>query len=223
MRRAIRLAFVALVTTACVSGSVEQGKSGEEPASSRPEQTTRAPADTSTVTGSAPAVRSGFDSVVVLEPVSGEQPALPAATVAPAIMDQIGSAFAPAVILARVGQPVEFRNSEDVIHNVRAASVGSGATAFNVATVPFGSYHHTFEAAGAYSLTCDIHLAMAAYVYVTTSPYAAIVQPDGAFSLDGVPFGAYTLTLWNVVEDLRVERRVEIREAQQRLTFAPDR
>jgi plastocyanin len=37
----------------------------------------------------------------------------------PAIMDQAGYEFLPGFLLAQAGQLIQFRNSEDVLHNVR--------------------------------------------------------------------------------------------------------
>ena len=64
-----------------------------------------------------------------------------------AFMDQQGQMFMPDTLLARTGQPVHFRSSEDVLHNVRV--IRSDKTPiFNVATPPWGTYTHTFGEPG---------------------------------------------------------------------------
>ena len=45
----------------------------------------------------------------------------------PAIMDQSGYEFLPALLVAQAGQTVEFRNSEDVLHNVRVTDEATPA------------------------------------------------------------------------------------------------
>ena len=162
----------------------------------------------------APRATGEFASVVVLEPeiAGSSQP-----PDEPERIDQIGMAFVPPLLLVRAGQPVDFRNSEDVIHNVNAAPAGSTTTVFNIATVAFGSYRHVFETPGAYSIRCDIHLAMAAFVYVTDSPYAVVADRDGAFAIEDVPYGSYTLSLWNVAEELRRRQSLEVAGPETRV------
>jgi hypothetical protein len=59
-------------------------------------------------------------------------------------MDQAGNEFLPGFLLAQAGQSVQFRNSEDVLHNVRVTEISSQKPVFNVATVAFGKYEHKF-------------------------------------------------------------------------------
>ena len=61
-------------------------------------------------------------------------------------MDQAGYEFLPGFLLAQAGQSVQFRNSEDVLHNVRVTEISSQKPVFNVATVAFGKYEHKFDA-----------------------------------------------------------------------------
>ena len=132
-------------------------------------------------------------SVVVLEPVDGTE--LPVKTEA-AIMDQAGYAFLPEFLIAQAGQLVQFRNSEDVLHNVRLTDVSSQKPVFNVATLAFGKYEHKLEP-GFYNVTCDIHSTMRASILVTASPYAASTSEDGSFSMSRVRPGRYNLTIYS--------------------------
>lgn len=144
------------------------------------------------VTGQAPPAVHGFPSVVELEPNTPME--YPASRERP-VMDQAGISFFPSVLLARVGQPVEFRNSEDVLHNVRVFERATGTTEFNVSTPVSGVYEHTFERPGRYAVSCDVHPGMAAVVLVTSTPWTVIAEADGRFSLPDVPPGEYTLTV----------------------------
>tara|TARA_B100000470_G_C19570264_1_gene293141 strand:- start:214 stop:624 length:411 start_codon:yes stop_codon:yes gene_type:complete len=107
-------------------------------------------------------------------------------------MDQLGMEFLPPVLLAELGQPVHFRNSEDVLHNVRVYNIDTLDTAFNISTPLGGTYEYRFEVPGTYRVACDIHPAMGASVVVTSVPYATVATRDGDFSLDNVVPGAYT-------------------------------
>lgn len=146
------------------------------------------PGETVRVTGTAPTARDGSLTVVVLEPQAGESVEPPET---PVQMDQLGMEFLPPVLLAIVGQPVNFTNSEDVLHNVRVYDIDTKETAFNISTPVGGTYVHRFETAGTYRVACDIHPAMGASVVVTRSPYSTVAGRDGSFAIDDVAPGAY--------------------------------
>ena len=110
-------------------------------------------------------------------------------------MDQSGYMFLPGFLIAQAGQKVQFRNSEDVLHNVRVTEASQQKAVFNVATVAFGSYEHTFEP-GYYTVTCDIHPTMRASILVTTTPYTATTSADGGFTIKNVKPGQYNLTVY---------------------------
>ena len=82
-------------------------------------------------------------AIVALIPAAGEAP-MPEG---PAVMDQYSKTFVPNVVYVRVGQPVEFRNSEDMPHNVNVTRRGSGTAIFSVATEPQQKYVHAFDRA----------------------------------------------------------------------------
>lgn len=141
------------------------------------------------VTGTAPTSLDGSLTVVILEPVPAtafEPPDNPVQ------MDQLGMEFLPPVLLANVGQPVHFHNSEDVLHNVRVYNIDTQETAFNISTPIGGTYEHYFDTAGTYRVACDIHPAMGASVVVISAPYAAVAARDGGFVFDDVAAGSYT-------------------------------
>ena len=154
----------------------------------------------------APATR-GLRSVVILEP---QPPRASTVTTDTAVMDQFGITFIPALLVVQVGQEVEFRNSEDVAHNVRVVDHATGSTLFNVATLMGDPYRYRFERSGSYAVQCDIHPAMSAVVLVVSTPYTVVVEDSGEFSLEGVPPGSYRLTVWSADSSRRIERVVDI-------------
>ena len=80
-------------------------------------------------------------------------------------MDQQGQMFVPDTVLARTGQPVHFRSSEDVLHNVRVDPQRQEAhlQCRNAAVRQLRAH---LRRAGFYNVTCDIHTTMRATVYV---------------------------------------------------------
>lgn len=111
----------------------------------------------------------------------------------PAYMDQSAQMFVPDFLIARAGQIVQFRSSEDVLHNVRVDYGGIRTPIFNVAVPPWGIYRHTFENTGFYNVSCDIHTTMRALILITSAPHAAIADEAGNFVFHDVAPGSYKL------------------------------
>jgi plastocyanin len=172
-----------------------------------PPAATAAPAPPAVVAASGAAtgsvsgrVHATGTAVVVLEPKTPRT--FPPQTEKP-VMDQAGLTFGPELLLVRTGQPVEFRNSDDTLHNVRVSHEETRASAFNVAIPTGESYTYTFERDGFYRVGCDIHPAMAASVFASASPYATLADSAGAFTFADVPAGAWTVTAYVDGKQLR--------------------
>ena len=157
------------------------------------------------VVGKGPTTAAGFPAIIVLEPKAPRDFPVPTE---PKVVDQLGYSFVPSLLLVREGQPVRFHNSEDVLHNVRVVETATSSPVFNVATVPGGSYEHTFERAGFYTVSCDVHQDMHADILVTSTPYAVVADADGTFKLSEVSPGSYKLTAYSGAR--RIERLVEV-------------
>ncbi|HWI20119.1 MAG TPA: carboxypeptidase regulatory-like domain-containing protein, partial [Vicinamibacterales bacterium] len=124
------------------------------------------------------------------------------------VMDQRSKQFIPAVLLARVGQPVEFKNSEDMPHNVAVVRRESGAEVFNVSTETNQKYVHAFDRVGQFDVKCDIHEGMEATLIVSNGPLTTIADDAGAFSFPNVPPGSYTVSV--TFAGQTVEQAVEV-------------
>ncbi len=137
--------------------------------------------------------RAPVGAVITLEPTGTAAPLPPG----PAVLDQISKAFVPEVLIVRVGQVVEFRNSEDQDHNVAVIRSPAGTQIFDTSTPAFQKYEHTFDRAGRYEVTCDIHPGMRATIFATAAPYSTIVDSSRRFKFADLPPGSYRLTLVN--------------------------
>ena len=147
-------------------------------------------------------------ALMVLEPASDVE--LPVKS-EPAVIDQAGYEFLPGFLVAQAGQPVQFRNSEDVLHNVRVTNTAGQQPVFNIATAPFGKYEHKLEP-GFYNVTCDIHPTMRANILVTRTPYTATIGSDGSFAIENVKPGPYKLTIYAGAEP--VVRSIEAKSGR---------
>jgi plastocyanin len=170
-----------------------------------PEPAAVSPPGMGSVSGKAPAAVNGVPSVVILTPKSAKQFAAPAET---PVMDQVTLTFTPQVLFVRTGVPSEFRNSDDVLHNVRVREEATKEGVFNVAIPTGGAYQHTFARDGFYDVGCDIHPGMSAQVISTSTPFATMADAAGNYFFDGVEPGAYALTIYYGAE--KSERDVEV-------------
>jgi len=111
-------------------------------------------------------------------------------------MDQASLTFTPELLFVRAGQPAEFRNSDDTLHNVNVKHEETREQAFNVAIPTGGNYDYTFAREGFYRVACDIHPAMAASIFAASSPYTTMAGSDGSFSFEDVPPGPWIVTVY---------------------------
>ena len=153
-------------------------------------------------------------AVVVLEPKTART--FPPPEEKP-VMDQAGLTFGPELLLVRTGFPVEFRNSDDTLHNVRVSHEETRASAFNVAIPTGEAYTYTFERDGFYRVGCDIHPAMAASVFAASSPFTAVAGADGSFAFADVPPGAWTITVY--ADGKRLHKDVEVALGETNVTI----
>lgn len=189
-----------------VSISIACGPNG--PAAAEPPAASP-PAAASEVTGTVPK-----NAIVTLLPP--EAPPLPST---PAVMDQYAKQFVPNTLFVRVGQPVEFRNGEDMPHNVTVLRRGSGAEVFNVSTESQQKYVHTFDRAGQFDVTCDIHPGMQATLIAVPGDVATIADDAGRFSFTNVKPGAYRLSL--NFEGRTVEQPLEVKDGRTEVRINP--
>jgi plastocyanin len=184
-----------------------------ESTASTPPPAASAPASTQGIVAGRAPTGAGHPSIVVL------QPRTPAdvSQAEPPVMDQVALTFIPGLLVVRTGHPVEFRNSDDQLHNVRVNEDETKAGTFNVA-IPMGEdYQFTFERDGFYNVGCDIHPAMSATIYSSPSPYTALTDPSGQFEIRDVPTGSYNAIVFAGAE--RLERAVEVSNTRTEVDF----
>jgi plastocyanin len=191
--------FAAALTLTCVC--VGCSKESSAPPNAAPAAATQVAADegAQSVAGQVPVI-GGQPSFVVLEPSTPRE--MPPQTEAP-VMDQVSQTFIPAILIVRTGEPAEFRNNDDVLHNVRVREVKTREGAFNVAIPTGANYTHTFKRDGFYDVGCDIHPGMSATIFASTSPYVAVTDVAGNFEIADVPPGSYTATVYYGAEEIQ--------------------
>jgi plastocyanin len=133
----------------------------------------------------------------VLVRVKGTVAGAPAATAAPAVIDQVKCTYTPRVMGAQAGQPLQVKNSDGTLHNVRA--VAGTKSLFNLAQPPDMApvMRPTPSDVELIQLKCDVHPWMKSFIVVSPHPYFSTTGEDGAFSITALPAGTYTLEAWH--------------------------
>jgi plastocyanin len=126
--------------------------------------------------------------------------AIPDTTFAPpeahAEMDQKDLVFTPHILPVLKGTTVDFVNSDAVMHNV--FSPDKCCERFNLGSWPQGQKRsYTFKSLCAATLLCKVHPEMEGFVIVVPTPWFAVTDKEGAYSIKDVPDGSYTVKVWH--------------------------
>jgi len=106
-----------------------------------------------------------------------------------------GRSFTPRVTVVPVGSTVVFPNRDPFNHNVFSLSEPN---AFDLGLYGRGEKgEHRFRRAGVVQVYCNIHPQMAGFIVVRDNAYYAQPGADGAYTIDNVPPGRYTLHVWH--------------------------
>jgi plastocyanin len=135
-------------------------------------------------------------SVVYVDTIAGKT--FPAPADHP-LIDQKGLMFSPSIVVVQQGTTVDFKNDDNVSHNVFWPSIGGDKKQTkNLGTWPKGEKRSfTFDKPGAVPLLCNVHPDMAGYLIVSPTPYFAQTDETGNYKIKDVPDGSYKLVVWH--------------------------
>jgi plastocyanin len=111
-------------------------------------------------------------------------------------LDQNGCRFAPHIVIVGVGQRLNVLNSDGILHNIHTysdknAPKNTGQPGF-LKSIPMSFTHPEII-----RVNCDVHQWMTGRIVVTDTPFIAVTDEDGAFSIPNVPAGAYQVSIWH--------------------------
>ncbi len=101
--------------------------------------------------------------------------------------------FTPMVTVITAGGAVTFNNTDPFPHNVFSPD-----GKFNMGTIPQNgsAAPKRFDKPGTFTLLCNLHPNMVAYLVVSPSSYYAKTDANGRFRIKDVPPGTYKITAW---------------------------
>ena len=138
-------------------------------------------------------LRDSGDAVVYVDKIEGKTFPAPAEH---ARIDQKNMVFVPHVLPILVGTTVDFLNSDALLHNVFTPD--KCAEKFNLGTWPKGQTRsYTFKQPCAATLLCNVHPEMEAFAVVVPTPYYAVTDKSGAYTIKDLPDGSYTVKAWH--------------------------
>lgn len=117
------------------------------------------------------------------------------AKAAEVVVDQVNCEFIPYSTAMLASQPVVFKSSDPIGHNVRYSGFVNPAR--NIALPPNGALKAQLKAERRpLALNCDIHPWMKGWVFVFDHPFYAVTNDDGSFEITGVPAGTQNIVVW---------------------------
>lgn len=114
----------------------------------------------------------------------------------PLVLTNTHCAFSPRIVAGEVGQQLELRNEDPVMHNTH---ISMGPRTFvNVAMIPTSRpVNKPLKQPGVYRVQCDAHKFMRATVIAFTHPFFSVTDDAGMFQIAHLPPGDHVVTVWH--------------------------
>lgn len=114
----------------------------------------------------------------------------------PLVLTNTHCAFSPRIVAGEVGQQLEIRNDDPVMHNTH---ISMGPRTFvNVAMIPASRpVEKPLKQPGIYLVKCDAHKFMRATVLAFTHPFFSVTDDTGAFQIAQLTPGEHVVRVWH--------------------------
>ncbi len=118
------------------------------------------------------------------------------AAAGPVTLDQDGCRYHPHVLGIQVGQQLAIKNSDGILHNIKAKAKANRP--FNISQPSVMTSSKTFDKPEVMvALECNVHGWMHAWLGVLPHSFFSVSGGDGSFTLAGLPPGTYTIEAWH--------------------------
>ena len=116
-----------------------------------------------------------------------------------ALITSVNANFEPHFQVVSATTPILVSSKDYFPHNTHVFS--RSGTSFNIATpFPGKSVSRTLNRSGIFSIRCDLHPRMKAWIFSPPNLHYAVLQDTGPISFSGLPPGHYNLHLWQAGE-----------------------
>jgi len=136
-------------------------------------------------------------------------------------VEQRDCVFIPRIQGAIAGQTIDVVNGDEVLHNIHTYK--GGETWFNTSQ-PKGAapISKPLEDTGIIKISCDVHPWMKSFVLVSSHPFFAVSNAEGAFTIEKVPAGKYEIDAWHAVYGPKKASLEVVEGKAAELTFTYD-
>src|SRR5262245_12143259 len=160
----------------------------------------------------------GLKNVVVfLEAVQAPAPADPLKL---NVIENTGCRYAPRIFAMQKGERLRIKNNDPKLHIPH--SYLNERTVFML-SLPFKNTildaTQKIRDAGILKLVCDTHAWMLGFVHVFDHPFFAVTDDKGAFSIQNIPAGTYTLKAWHEEAGGRSQEVIVSENGDVRVSF----
>lgn len=139
---------------------------------------------------------------------------------APFEIHQIACQFTPYISAVQTGQNIRISNLDPSLHTSVVSTHRSGNTPFSATQLPESEpFLFSFNEPEEFlRIKCDVHPWMFAYVSVVDHPYYTISDPNGEFTIAGIPPGKYQIKAKHRKLGESIQE-IEVRSDAQRINF----
>lgn len=132
------------------------------------------------------------NAIVVIADIKKGAPLTPSKDVK---FDQKGCDYVPHVLAFPAGSTIQVANSDGILHNIHTYSTKNPS--FNMAQPKFKKVIQVEEKnPELIKVTCDAHGWMNGWWYSADTPYYAVTDANGNYSIKDIPAGDYTIKVW---------------------------
>lgn len=129
-------------------------------------------------------------------------------------IDQKNFKYIPYISVAEVGAEVVFKNSDTSLHTVVTQDGPLGRKNFALQNLK-SLQRITVKKPGVSEILCSVHAQMKAYLVVLDTPYHAISDEKGEFTIKDLPNASFEIHVWHEVFpplQLKIQSNEEIKK-----------
>lgn len=151
-----------------------------------------------------------------VKPPAGDEPD---AEPAKQVFDNVECRFQPHAMVVEIGESVKVTNSDAVLHNTHTLPKRNDV--FNQSLVMGQEFELSYSKPELVPVKCDVHAWMNAWhLVVPDARYASVTGADGAYTLEGLPYGKHKVTIVHEGGEQTFEVEIDAPTVTRDLSFS---